>query len=758
MAIISASLSKESQDRYLTYALSVVSSRALPDVRDGLKPVQRRILFAMLNNLGLKPTSGYRKSAAVVGEVLARFHPHSDVACYEALVRMAQDFSMRYPLIDGQGNFGSLDGDNAAAYRYTEAKLRELAIDVIGEINQETVYFRDNFDATMKEPMVLPSKIPNLLVNGATGIAVGMATSIPPHNLRDVVKALLELSSNPDVGTARLAAIIKAPDFPTGCAICNSTKELTDIYSTGRGQVRMRAEWCREEAKRGKMLIVVTAIPYGVDKSQLVEKIASLVIDRKLPQLVDVRDESTDQVRIVLEVATGCDPQLVMAYLFKHTNLESSFSVNLTALVPAANNSLKPELLSLKDCLQYFLVFRADVVNKRLLFEKRKLEERLHILLGLIKIFDALDEAIEIVRRSNGRSDAANKLQKRFKLTDLQAFAVVDMRIYQLSKTNIDDIQREARDKQKRVGEIERILKKKSAIEEIVREDLKEISDKYGDRRRCRLIKDWQDDEVELRQEDFVVQEEVFAIVSIDGWLKRIRRTNELSSTRLREGDSICKAFALSTLDAVAFITNFGGLYYMRVSDFPASGGYGSPIQKLLRFKDGERVAECYGIRNQTSDQLEVFEDGKDLLAAGQKLFLLTERGMASVYSVEEDLSSIKKSGRRIMRVREGDNLVVVVKESPDLALFTRNGLGLAIKSKEIPERIGAAVGVIAMGVSSSDALVAAQGFSGKVSLELTLSDGSTKRLCASEIVKGKRGLKGKAVVKKGTVMAVKRV
>lgn len=758
MAIISASLSKESQDRYLTYALSVVSSRALPDVRDGLKPVQRRILFAMLNNLGLRPNGTYRKSAAVVGEVLARFHPHSDVACYEALVRMAQDFSMRYPLIDGQGNFGSLDGDSAAAYRYTEAKLKELAIDVIGEIDQEAVQFRDNFDATMKEPIVLPSMVPNLLINGATGIAVGMATSIPPHNLRDVIKALLELSSDPNVSPTRLATVVKAPDFPTGCAICNSAKELADIYLTGRGQVRMRAEWCLEDAKRGKSFVVITAVPYAVDKSQLVEKIASLIIDRKLPQLIDVRDESTDQVRIVLEVANGVDPQLVMAYLFKHTNLESNFSVNLTALVPGKNNSLKPELLSLKDCLKYFLAFRAEVVNNRLLFEKRKLEERLHILTGLLKIFDALDEAIEIVRKSSGRADAASKLQRRFKLSETQAFAVVDMRIYQLSKTNINDIQREAKDKQKRVAEIERILKKKSAIEEIVRVDLKNIAEKYGDRRRCRLIKDWEDDQIELRQEDFVVNEDVFAIVSADGWIKRIRQTNELASTRLRDGDSIYKAFSLSTLDAVAFFTNLGALYHMKVADFPASGGYGSPIQKVLRFRDGEKIAECFGVRHKVSEQLEAFEDNAELMSVNERLFLLTERGMAGVYSVDDDISSIKKSGRRVMKIREGDNLVSVVKSASNLALFTKNGMGLAIKSNEIPQRAGVAVGVIAMGVATKDALVKAIGFSGKTCLELCLLDGVSKRINVSDMTKGKRGLKGKPLVKQGQIVAVKRV
>ena len=468
MATIKTSLQNESRDRYLTYALSVVSGRALPDVRDGLKPVQRRILFAMLQNLNLKPSSSHRKSAAVVGEVLARFHPHGDVACYEAMVRMAQDFSLRYPLVDGQGNFGSLDGDNAAAYRYTEAKLRELALEVIGEINEETVAFRDNFDATVVEPVVLPSRVPNLLINGATGIAVGMATSIPPHNLKDTIKAIVELAKDPEITTSKLTSIIKAPDFPTGCNILNSQKELVEMYETGRGSVRMRGEWSVEEQARGKQVIVVSSIPYAVNKATVVERIAGLIVDRKVPQLVDVRDESTDEVRIVLELASGADAELAMAYLFKNTPLESNFAVNLTALVPVEGGNTRPELLSLKSCLRYFFDFRVEVTEKRLEFERKQLLERIHILQGLVLIYDALDEALKIVRKSDGRSDAAEKLRARFKLSEVQSFAVVDMRIYQLSRTNIEEIEKELAEKEKRVKEIEKLLKSKSARQMLI--------------------------------------------------------------------------------------------------------------------------------------------------------------------------------------------------------------------------------------------------------------------------------------------------
>jgi DNA gyrase subunit A len=363
MAIIDTTVQKESQDRYLTYALSVVSGRALPDVRDGLKPVQRRILYAMSHNLNLVPNRAHRKSAAVVGEVLANYHPHGDSA--------------------GQGNFGSLDGDNAAAYRYTEARLREFALAVIGEVHEGTVTFRDNFDGTTTEPTVFASKVPNLLVNGASGIAVGMATNIPPHNLREVVKAIVELAADPEITIAKLTSFIKGPDFPTGCLILNTKKEIDEIYKTGRGSICMRGEWKEEDLPRGKKAIVITSIPYAVNKSQLVEKIGNLILERKVPQLSDVRDESTDEVRVVLELSPNADPELAMAYIMKHTSLETAFAVNLTVLLPGREDSLLPELVSLKECLEHFLKFRHEVTKKKLEFEKKKLLERMHILEGI---------------------------------------------------------------------------------------------------------------------------------------------------------------------------------------------------------------------------------------------------------------------------------------------------------------------------------------------------------------------------------------
>ncbi len=759
MATFKTSLQQESRDRYLTYALSVVSGRALPDVRDGLKPVQRRILYAMLQNLNLKPSSSHRKSAAVVGEVLARFHPHGDVACYEAMVRMAQDFSLRYPLVDGQGNFGSLDGDNAAAYRYTEAKLRELALEVIGEINEETVSFRDNFDATVVEPVVLPSRIPNLLINGATGIAVGMATSIPPHNLKDTIKAIIELAKDPELSTSKLTSLIKGPDFPTGCNILNSQKELVEMYETGRGSVRMRGEWSVEEQARGKQVIVVTTIPYAVNKATLVERIAGLIIDRKVPQLVDVRDESTNEIRLVLELAAGADADVAMAYLFKNTPLESNFAVNLTALVPAEGASTRPELLSLRSCLKHFFDFRVDVTEKKLTFERKQLLERMHILEGLVIIYDALDEALKIVRKSDGRSDAADKLRARFKLSEIQAFAVVDMRIYQLSKTNIEEITKELAEKERRVKEIEKLLKSKTALQDVVCADLEKIAEKYGDRRKSKLIKDNVD--IEFDETQYVVQEDVHAIITADGWIKRIRRTNDLTSTRLREGDALLSAHALTTLDSVALLTSFGTLFVLKVSDFPASSGYGTPIQKLLKFKDGERIVRSFGISASgqtapaTGAQVQLPLGNATVsgvrdqrLKDGDTLVLVGQQGTGYGLTLNE-LSATKRTGRRVMKLRDGEFLAAVAPIAPLMVFITQDGSGLAIPQGEIPVRDSAAVGVCLMGVREDDALVACCGVaSGKMkgTLMLELKSGKTKDVPLSEVTKGHRALKGTKV------------
>jgi len=737
---IKVDLAEESQSRYLTYALSVVSSRALPDVRDGLKPVQRRILYAMVSQLGLTPERHYRKSAAVVGEVLARFHPHGDSACYDAMVRMAQDFSLRYPLVDGQGNFGSLDGDSAAAYRYTEAKLTSFAMEVIGDIGQETVSERDNFDQTMKEPVVLPSRVPNLLVNGASGIAVGMATAIPPHNLKEVIKALLLLLEDDEITDGKILGAIKGPDFPTGCLILNSSKELRDIYKSGRGAIRMRASHKIEKGARGKDMIVVTSVPYAIDKSALVEKIADFIVARKVPQLVDVRDESTDDVRIVLELAAGADPEKAMAFLFKHTTLQHNFNVNLTALVPTKNPmAARPAVLPLREMLEHFVKFRIDVTRCKLAYEKSKLDERIHLLEGLIKIFDAIDEVIKIVRKSDGRADAASRLQARFKLSERQALFIVDLRIYQLSKTSIDEIEAELKDKSARAAEIERILKSTKALKKEVATDLERISTEFGDARRSQIVSDFE--EPEFDREEYVQHEVNFVIVTKDGWLKRIRTTNDPQTTRIREGDSLFFAAKADTRDLIVLFSSRGNVFVGQVFDVVATSGFGEPVQKMFRFQDGEQIVAC---QVYTREELE----GPD--AEQKELLLFTERGLGFRMGLDQ-LSSTKKSGKRVIRVVDGDALRGVTPlTKAALLLVSEQGYGVHFLASDVPKLTGAGKGVILSRLPTEDRLVVAACVDKKSTVHVQVKQGSTKEIEVSALPMMGRAKRGLKVIKRG--------
>lgn len=746
MNVIDTDLLDESQDRYLSYALSVVSGRALPDIRDGLKPVQRRILYAMYKELNLKPTSSHKKSATIVGQVLGRYHPHGDVPCYEAMVRMSQDFSLRYPIVDGQGNFGSLDGDPPAAYRYTEAKLREIAIEILGEIDEETVDFIDNFDSSAKEPSVLPSKVPNLLINGSSGIAVGMATNIPPHNFKEVVDALLLELKNPKSSIADLSSAINGPDFPTSCEIHNSKKELREIYETGKGSVKMKATWKVEEAARGKQLIVIKSIPFGINKASLVEKIAHIVIAKKLPQVADIRDESTEDVRIVLELSAGASPESAMAYLFKNTTLSHNFNVNLTALFPEKDGFLIPKRANLKEMLACFLEFRQEVVVKRLKFEKKNLLARIHILEGFKKIFDKLDEAIKIVRKSEGRQDSALKLKKKFKLSDLQSFAIVDMRIYQLSKTHIKDLLSELKSKKDRVKEIDSILASKAKVKGIVRKELQKLSQTYGDKRKSKIVRNSK--EIEFDQSDYILEEDAFAIVTKDSWIKRIRQNNDYSSTRLRQGDSILEAHPVSTTDTIVFVTSQGTLYTLSVSDFPSSSGYGDPIQKHLKFKDGEKIIRSFILEK--DDQ----ETQLSLLAKKPKLILVSKKGIGFCIEMEE-ITSLKKNGKRIAKLKKGDELAAVDFHNKKLAMFTKKGSGLVINSKEAPIRNQASVGVALMGVRDGDALVGICCFNSSKKINILLESGKTKEISSKDMTSGGRGLKGSKVITKGAIQGV---
>src|SRR5260221_1058697 len=572
-------LHEAAQTRYLNYALSVITSRALPDVRDGLKPVKRRILFTMWQQ-NLTADVKHRKCAKVVGDVMGSYHPHGDVALYETLVRMAQPFSLRYPLVDGSGNFGSLDGDSAAAMRYTECRLTRISDELLTEIEQDTVTYRPNYDGTKTEPVVLPARLPNLLINGATGIAVGMATNIPPHNLGEVCTALTRLLENDELGNAQLCKYIKGPDFPTGGQILNSPDEIKAIYKTGSGSIRLRGTWDIADETRSTKTIHIDSIPYMVNKSQLVEQIAEVVLGRKLPQLLDVRDVSTDDVRIALELKKDADEKMVMAYLYKHTPLQTTFPVNLTCLIPTENPEVgRPERLDLKSILWHFLHFRLDVVTRRLEHELDALKKRGHLLEGFEEIFDVLDEVLRIVRKSEGKQDAAEKIMKRFALDAEQTDAILELKIYRLARLEILVIQQELDDKRKRARQIGGLLKNEESRWKLVREELEAIQKTYGDakadRRRTKIEAE---ESVEYSVDDFIIEEDNIVIVSHDGWVKRQKEVKDLSTTRLREGDSVLAVLAGSTRATVVFFTNFGSAYTCRVIDVPASTGYGQPL------------------------------------------------------------------------------------------------------------------------------------------------------------------------------------
>src|SRR5687767_3715213 len=468
-------LHEAAQTRYLNYALSVITSRALPDVRDGLKPVQRRILYTMWQQ-NLTADVKHRKCAKVVGDVMGSYHPHGDAALYETLVRMAQPFSLRYPLIDGSGNFGSLDGDSAAAMRYTECRLARVADEMLEEIEQSTVHFRPNYDGTKTEPVVLPARLPNLLVNGATGIAVGMATNVPPHHLGEVCTALIKLLDNPDLSSVQLCRYVKGPDFPTGGQILNSADELKEIYKSGSGTIRLRATWETASVSRGGRTVHITSIPYATNKAALVERIADVVLSRKLPPLLDVKDVSTDDVRIELELKREADPRMVMAYLFKNTPLQTNVFVNLTCLIPTENEEVgRPERLDLKAMLWHFLHFRLEVVTNRLAHELEALRKRIHILEGFEKVFDALDEIIRIIRKSDGKADAADKIMKRFALDAEQTDAILELKLYRLARLEILVIQNELAEKRKRARQIGGLLRDEDSRWKLVREEIEEV-------------------------------------------------------------------------------------------------------------------------------------------------------------------------------------------------------------------------------------------------------------------------------------------
>ena len=761
--IIPADLGQQAEERYLNYALSVITSRALPDARDGLKPVQRRLLYAMFQNLRLGGNARPRKSAAVVGEVLGKYHPHGDQAAYDAMVRLAQPFSMRYPLVHGEGNFGSLDGDNAAAMRYTEAKLDPLAEELFRDLRGQTIPYRPNYDATADEPVVLPSAIPQLLLNGASGIAVGMATTIPPHNFHEVVKALLALLADPDISTAGLLRSIKGPDFPTGGEILTSKNDLRQLYETGQGTLKLRGEWQVEALPRGKRQVVITSLPYTVNKAQLVEKIAELVIERKVPQILDVRDESTDDIRIVLELKGDNSEELALAYLCRHTPLQISYPVNLTCLVPTANPAVgQPLRATLKALCRHFLDFRLEVVTKRFAHELAELETRLHILAGLALIADRLDTVIHTIRTAQSRQDAGRKLMAGFGLDEAQAEAILEIRLYQLARLEIDKIQTEQADKEKRVTELRGLLADETKRWAVIGNELRELSKRYGDKRRSALRAG---EELSYDPEAYIVHEETTVVLSRDGWLKRVRELKDPSSTRLREGDGIQMILTGTTRDRLAFFTNKGGLYVLKIHDVPASTGYGEPIQTVFHFQDREKIVTTYLVSDEpaptskgspsANGQLEPSETmpqgGPE---PGPPYLLATARGLG--FRFRPNLEETTRNGRKIARLTDGDEVVSVTPARHTRAVCaTRAGHLLAFPVEDVSELSGAGRGVLLMRLDKADRCIGAVTTPPGAGVTVLGSDGRRRQLRSKDIPLGQRAGKGQRVVKRMALASV---
>ena len=745
----SVALHDAAQTRYLNYALSVITSRALPDVRDGLKPVQRRILYTMWQQ-NMTADAKHRKCAKVVGDVMGNYHPHGDVALYDTLVRMAQPFSLRYPLVDGSGNFGSLDGDPAAAMRYTECRLARISDELLSEIDQATVPWRPNYDGTKTEPVVLPARIPNLLINGATGIAVGMATNIPPHNLGEICTALVKLLDDPDLSSVRLCKWVKGPDFPTGGEILNSAEELKEIYKTGSGAIRLRGTWDIGPETRSTKTIHIDSIPYTVDKSVLVERIADVALSRKLPPLLDVKDLSTEDVRIALELKKDADEKMVMAYLYKHTPLQTNFLVNLTCLIPTENPEAgRPERLDLHSILWHFLHFRLDVVTKRLEHELVALKKRIHILEGFEKVFDALDEILKIVRKSEGKADAAAQIIKRYGLDAEQTDAILELKLYRLARLEILIIRKEAEEKRKRARQIGGLLKNEDSRWAIVRAEIEAIQKAYGDPRRSKISSD--EGESEYTAEDFIVEEDNVVIVSRDGWVKRQKEVKDLSTTRLREGDSVLAALIGSTRATAVFFSNFGVAYTARIADVPASTGYGEPIQRLFKLKDGERIVAAVSLDPRVAGDIAPKKDGAEPRVHA---VAVTSDGYSLRFSLEPFVDPSTRAGRRFARTAEKAEVVGVARLTGGEVLIaaTREARALLTKADEVNFLSGPGRGVILIKLNTKEdrvlGFIASTGDRDLMTVET--SRGAEQTISTAKYEVTGRGGKGRELLQRG--------
>ena len=702
------SIATEARSRFLRYAVSVVTGRALPDIRDGLKPVQRRILYTMYHDSNLTFDRKAAKCAQIVGDVMGRYHPHGDGAIYEALVRLSQEWVMRLPLVHGEGNFGSVDGDPPAAYRYTEAKLSKAAEALLAELGQDTVEMRDNYAGNRKEPVVLPAQFPNLLVNGTSGIAVGMATNIPPHNLGEVLRASIFLIENPDATVAQLLDKVKGPDFPLGGKILTDRAALRKIYEEGTGSLKIQGEWKLEEIGKGRQQIVVTSIPYGVDKGKLEGHIGSIIEEKKVPQLTGLSNETNDKegLRIVLDMKYGTDPNLVMAYLFKHTKLQSSVSYNVTAVVPSADGKtvVPKDGLNLREMLTYFLDFRLVTVRRRFEFHLRMLRRRIHILEGFAKIFDGLDKAIRIIRGSSGKPDAAETLTAEFDLDDEQVAAILDSQLYKIAQLEIQKTLDELQEKTRETERIETILKSEKKLWGVVKDELEKLAAApFVVRRKTRMASD--DDVLEFSEEAYIVRENTNVVLTRDGWIKRVGRLASVESTRVREGDEVLAVAPGSTLDAVIFFADDGVAYTCRMNEVPATSGFGDPIAKFFRLPDQVKVFAALSTDPRFTPA-DWPAKGRD--EGGPLLAVATAFGNVLRVPLTSYRTESTKVGRKYVKLEPGDKAVFVqpLAGEKGMMLATKGGRIIHFPLDEVNALTGVGKGVVGIKLDDGDAVI----------------------------------------------------
>jgi len=747
-------LKKTMEDCYIDYAMSVIAARALPDVRDGLKPVQRRVLYSMIE-LNNGPDKPHRKCARIVGDTMGKYHPHGDSSIYGALVNMAQDWSTRYPLVDGHGNFGSVDGDGAAAMRYTEARLSKISMEMLADINKNTVDFVPNFDETEKEPSVLPSRFPNLLVNGTTGIAVGMATNIPPHNLREVVKAVVKLIDNRieedrDTTIEEILKIVKGPDFPTGAEILG-TRGIEEAYRTGRGKIRVRAVTNIETMSNGKSRIVVTELPYMVNKARLIEKIAELVKEKRIDGITYIGDESSREgMRINIELRKDANANVILNQLYKHTQLQDTYGVIMLALV---NN--EPKVLNLLDMLKYYLLHQEDVVTRRTRYDLNKAEERAHILKGLLIALDHIDEVIRIIRGSRSTQEAKQKLMDRFELDDVQAQAIVDMRLRTLTGLEREKLEAEYKALMEQIDYLKGILADEKKLLGVIKEEITVIADKYGDDRRTSIGFD----EFDLSMEDLIPEEDVVITMTNLGYIKRMTTDNFKSQNRGGKGikgmqtineDYIEDLMMTTTHHYIMFFTNTGKVYRLKGYEIPEASrtSRGTAIINLLSLQPGEKITAVIPIKE--------YEEGK-------YLFMATRNGLVKKTAIRE-YANVKKSGLVAINLRDNDELIEVkyTNNEQDVFLITKYGMCIRFRETDVRATGRASMGVIGMNLTDQDEIVAMQVGSQGEYLLVVSEKGLGKRTGMDEFTVQNRGGKGvkcyKITDKTGNVVGAKAV